>query len=927
MELESQDSLNLRINNTLFIPTQTSTKQGEYSYSFELPATPSNNKALDYANNLSKLNKFHTRYPAQVYADGKLIFDGSLTIQKYNAKEKMYECNLVNIKISNLEEIFGDDVLTDVKWMVDYNGAETINSVNTDSSTKYSFPLVCYGAFAKKYISKDEVAADYTSKYTIDDTNQWWTTSFYPSLNMLEEAKKCFEYKGYKVGGNAFYDPIISEIYCSTNLDAEQNPTYNLGNPKIGSIALDVSFTSTNSASGDSTFVQDLRFPYCPASDAEVVQGVKSELDVNNWNFKEVFLNSLLKHGNVTLDEPSTMYEPESHYIVIPEDGFYKVRLQGSVYLNQGSDFTASQVTRDKRNGSITWEDELIKIPNNIQTSMPIEIQLVKNYDENIELIKGKNNLWLKDGNPNNINKLYPLESNQINYTTCYPHEAVGYRKLTDVTKISDSKIASIVDNAFLIQGDGDVMCYDPVVNPDFICGWTTMGNNKGGGTTAIIKDGYSWSKTYSERHDAMYKQNGYFTYVTGRTFGSASLNETTIQTYQHKNSCKNAPSIYYNKYSNSAEARVSGIVYLKKNDRLELMAVRRGYFDGENMKMYLISANLRLSIEAASPKNINMLRSNGYNWNSMCDFSSQLNLMNFTNKQTKISDWLKNIKEAFNLEYLFNGETVDININKGIKKTITNAIDIDNRVSSDEAESEYISYPKEMSVRYKIDTEEHGFYNSVPSTHINDEDWKDWGDSGFTVIQLNDDSYETSEQNTQTNFSYTWYDNFKHTTDGQSELNITIPVISKEEYMIDNYNYEEAMAKRGFNLPQRFWFRSNMSIGRTVKLQNDYYINQYNNAITPREVYLFDTKNQKNSVNLSYKATETSLVTEFFNIHPMLSSNYVTVDVYLNPEEYQQIKDGAMVKFDSDLYYVSEIQGYDATGNNPTTLKLIKKV
>jgi hypothetical protein len=58
-----------------------------------------------------------------------------------------------------------------------------------------------------------------------------------------------------------------------------------------------------------------------------------------------------------------------------------------------------------------------------------------------------------------------------------------------------------------------------------------------------------------------------------------------------------------------------------------------------------------------------------------------------------------------------------------------------------------------------------------------------------------------------------------------------------------------------------------------------------------------------------------------------MLSSNYVKIDVHLNPDEYNSIKGGALVHFDSDLYYTSEISGYDPSGNNTTTLKLIKKV
>ena len=83
------------------------------------------------------------------------------------------------------------------------------------------------------------------------------------------------------------------------------------------------------------------------------------------------------------------------------------------------------------------------------------------------------------------------------------------------------------------------------------------------------------------------------------------------------------------------------------------------------------------------------------------------------------------------------------------------------------------------------------------------------------------------------------------------------------------------------------------------------------------RDVYL----------NLSYKTTEPSLLSEYFNITPYLSSNYVIIDVYLNPEEYKAIKNGCAVAFDSDVYLPVEINGYDATGQNPTELKLLKKI
>ena len=57
-----------------------------------IPSTPNNDKIFDYANNLSKLNKFRCRFDAEVYGDGTLIFEGTLTLNGF--KDKKYKCNL-----------------------------------------------------------------------------------------------------------------------------------------------------------------------------------------------------------------------------------------------------------------------------------------------------------------------------------------------------------------------------------------------------------------------------------------------------------------------------------------------------------------------------------------------------------------------------------------------------------------------------------------------------------------------------------------------------------------------------------------------------------------------------------------------------------------------------------------------------------------
>ena len=64
-DIYSMEKLNLRINNVVFDPVAITTKTGEYSFSFELPATSKNNKIFNYANNSSKLNKFNTKYSCE----------------------------------------------------------------------------------------------------------------------------------------------------------------------------------------------------------------------------------------------------------------------------------------------------------------------------------------------------------------------------------------------------------------------------------------------------------------------------------------------------------------------------------------------------------------------------------------------------------------------------------------------------------------------------------------------------------------------------------------------------------------------------------------------------------------------------------------------------------------------------------------------
>ena len=986
VELESQKSLNLRFQNVLFDPTKIISSQAEYSFEFEIPSTPKNDKIFDYANNLSKLNKFHVRWDAEVYADGTIIFEGSLTLNSY--KDKKYKVNLVSVKNYTLEEIFGEAVMTDIRqfngehWEIPFDGAgdsgNTINYYNTEAYNyrrdDVCFPLISYGAFQKSPSgttageSDEDALKVYTSRFDLDKYNRWYVESFYPSISMLETMKRAFEFKGYSVGGDAFRNQYLKDVFMSVNLAEGQNPTYNLGNPKFGSVSLSASI----STSGKSCYQQELNFPYFKVFGHTSDNGYLE--NVTEYNMTSVMLYDVLADGNPTVNHPSYMYQPNEHIIVIPASGFYKIQMTASTTLNSSGSLNVMHHIYYPIERKI--EDETISLAVGLRENTPIEIALVRNYDDNYELIKGKNNKNYVNGNPNDETytegRVYP---NVNEWLTCFPHEDaygsttptehnnltlyntqgrrrvdgsvsthVGGRRASTVTRGDDSGTynygnvngrGNTVDgNGFdsnsgrrwtptklgYVYKDGEIMAYDQAVSPAFICGLSSFY----GGVASVMKNGYSWSRSESRENQAFYPEIGY-DFMTRNESGGTDFEETQY----NYNTYINTPISYVNGTNTTLNGYVSCMVYLEKDDILQLMAVHRGLETtaGTNV-YYATTTNVSLDISAASPRSYYDLKTANYTYDSPTEFDVNLNLANFFNKEKKISDWLQNTIDAFNLEVIQNGNNIDINTKK--KYVFSNtAVDIDDRVNTSEAESQMIDYPRSMAVKYKTDIEEWGFEKSVyPQSKLNDKDWYKWGDSGFTEIMLNDDTYVTSTSEKSLQYSYCWYDNFNwiavdsaFTEDTGTTVTLRMPVISKFTYMIDGYNYEESMKHDGYGLAQRFWFRPKPT---DAYLWTRTYPVEIVDVYEPSNTW---TNDGDLRLNLSYKDIEPSILTEFFNINAYLGSNYVQVDVYLSADEYNRIRNGCLVHFDSDLYYPVELSGYDPSGYNPTSLKLMKKV
>lgn len=935
LELENSSSSNIRLNETIFNPTKSQTTQASYSFSFSIPSTPKNNEILGFANVLPHDGKFLARYNCEVYADETLIFKGSLSISEFDHDKQQYKANLISFKVNDLDEIFDDAVLSDIPWYVDFQGASTINAVNADNTSKYYFPFVSYGVFQKKPYLTDEVGNEYTSKFNIDMYNRFWVESFYPSMNVMETIKKALEWKGYSVGGTAFQDRVTSGLFASCNLSSEQIPTYNLGNPRFGKVVIGGQWS--NATSADTSLYQDLDYPY------EKIGFSTADLQ---YNFKGIDVWNMWSTMNMTNFSEQYLFDPGENCVVVPADGWYRIRLIVSAELSgYGTTFTAQQYRTSGAASEYTVENTTIT--RNLSGQTPLEIQLVRNYDENIELIKGKKNVRYMNGNPND--EYYGQDGtrttlNKVEWYTEYPHQklydsenptkgneatakAIGSTSTTDSQGRTGGRVSS--DNTSIGGGtrtrtrrrpgqtehtigymhkDGNnvVMPYDQNVSEAFICGFSSIGD----GTVAVMKNGKSWYKGNAIKNKVLANVTG-LDFVT-RSGTTLSYEDTSMNYNTYPESPSNVCNSTFGTYMSG---QVHLCVYLKKNDVLELMAIQRD-FDGQK---YACTASTYFEMEAVSPIiGEEKLRSTGYNYYTPTAFPYELNLSNFMNNEMRIADWIKQVCDTLNIEIVQDGKNVDFNVRRGVKKDGMAYISIDDRVSDREAVSSRIDYPARLGARWTVNVDEYGYETTVPSEWINETDWADHGDKGYEIVQLDSDPYNTSSDVMDSRFSYCWYVPFNLMQEGTSGTQLTtlnLPVIELSEYMADGYGYDEAMKHDGMSLTQRFWFRQSPT-QYTRQLASWMDENVYLDIPTP----LLD------DVMMSYKYTEKSLLTELFNVYPRLSSNYVTVNVYLTPQEYMLLKAGTKVKFNDDILICCSISGFDPSGLNPTKIQMMKQ-
>ena len=911
--LDTSEDTSIRLNRSLFDPTRIQGKATDYSYSFSLPSTPANNRAFGFANALPVSGKFSKRYSAELYSGEVLVFSGTLLVTGYNDEDGEYDCNFVSIKVNTVEDIFGDSTMYDLEWYEPYDGAPTINSVNADEESSIYYPLVAYGVFEKNPYFADEVANDYTDRLLIDSTTLFYHETFVPSVNYLDTVRRCFEQKGYTLGGDIFQDEALRKMYLSVSLPNEQIPVYNLANPKIGSLDISINWSNegrTSRTLADS-LVQDLDWPY-----RQLLPPSHGGGDAENpiWHWKEIEFYNVFDKNQATVTEniQSYLFDEGEQCIVIPADGAYRIELDVTATLdttwNSGKvkgDLTFWTGSAD--GGTEDYELELVQ---DILENTPLEVQLVRNVvndDGQIELIKGKNNYQYRQ----TTLSAYTAST----FTTCYPHEN-AYQAGFPSKKIESGlgwQLGSYRGTDYSMQlgywpQDGQIMAYDPNVSRNFICGFSTCG----GGTMSVIKNGRSWYKGQPEYEHSFYEQSGY---TWNSTRGSSAT------TYGH-NTYNDAPQSTVSVNGNTLTGHLVCTVWLNKDDLLTLNMVHR-YFDTSDTgtttsptNRYKSRLTARFKMNALTPHDYSRAREDNLGYNSDSQFDYNLRIGNFLSSGETMANFINNFINSFNLDYQQVGNSVILNKGKVNNSEPRDFIDADKSASWIGQSWSKIDFPRTMGVKYSIDTDEWGYWTTVPSDHRNDYNWKDYGFSGYTIVNLDPDG--TSANEVSNSLSYCWYQPFTlveyngETESGRTALNL--PVIGKYESLAEGADYDEAMKDDSLSMKMRAWFRGGSS-GKQVKIQNE---NEYVTLYVPEGNY--------GDTIMDYTTTSGSLLRRYFNVINNVNLDKVEIECYLTPMEYQMLCNGADVKFDNNLYQVCEISGYDPTGQEYTTLTLVRK-
>lgn len=370
-DIGNPEDLGIYLKRVFIKPSELSVKDAQKSYEISLPATSANNEIFNYTNIEEVQGKFKVYDNARLYIDGILILDGKFRISRIT--RDAYIGNLGVPAPKTVKDIFGETMMNQAgKWLIPFEGVQSITDYNTKKDAECIFPLVLY-----KLLPKSAVNNNYSDKDVYDSSVMLDLKDFLPSVNTVQMLKRIFSNMGYTLNGTALNDERIKNLYMSYK------------NPNTYEFDWGVSSMRLSGTWGHCKRITDeLETKY--GIDTDRRQYACNIFDSRNNEPKIVSDTG----GNISIKDTRTT-------IIIPRSGLYKISLHSTV-VRANDNFTPYGRMGVKYG---TFNDA------------PLEIHLVKNLDRALNEIQFNNKFSLDNINQkiNDDSAIFP-QPHKVNF-------------------------------------------------------------------------------------------------------------------------------------------------------------------------------------------------------------------------------------------------------------------------------------------------------------------------------------------------------------------------------------------------------------------------------------------------------------------------------------------------------------------------------
>ncbi|MDR1809633.1 MAG: hypothetical protein LBR34_04420 [Prevotella sp.] len=935
-EVKAPESMGVRLNRILLNPAELNVKDARYSYAVSLPSTPQNDRIFGYANVEEVGNKFSGNYTAILIANGITVFDGLFRLTEITSSS--YKGNLFVPASKTVKEIFGDKKMNEAgngqQWNIYFRDmVSSMNSLNQDVGIPDCiFPFVLYGLLPK--LPENTEDNSYTAKNVWDEYVRLGIENFPPSVNCLKTVRQLFEKNGCAISGNVFEDKRFANLYMSYQNPADYAQEWNWGH--LGKASVSAQWSNRLVQTGADDDFEKFGFVNDDGSWRQYGVNLFACSMLHDLQISDNGANVLYYASSENLKDSGQTADCRHIRLTIPFSGLYKIRLEAVLELQMNTSeypiLPAAATDPDTGTVFISSENSSLNLfgtpkkANNFSNSR-YEIKLLRDFGEGD----------------------FGLDSLQTD-GELYENNLPQNKQASDVFY-------------FPYPSAEAVQMIDPAQNEKLVCGfrWGDFGDTKDGSffnsersarnpleynspatgyafsRIMAAKNGWSWDKKYAQKQknfSAIHNPQGYAKLRKPDADAEMDADETLINGFWvsptdrfgmavkagdagfMENEISNTPNVA-NIPNTKGCGSLSQVVWLEKGEHLTLVAISDAACTGTSGKGWMNQRiQFDLQIEPFK-KTSDWLKAdnegNGVaemNWNAPSDYAEDsIDLFRFLPAEMKADEWLDNFCKTFNLKLTQpSPNSFELNIVQTMQQAVYSVLDISDKASLCNRTNLPLDLPPVFEASFKINRDEQGY----------DASGEDGGGRLETGSQNGTSLSHTS------GFSYNWYaEIFKN---GIPQL---FPVITnKEIWDTEKNDYAEMMKKSYTGYTQRFWYRSGAlfdagalwnNLGDACATEDKQL-----SLLLPILSNTFDSGGEQ--LHLNYKNRSNSLLHSFFSIIAANESHYTEVECYLSPEEYERLDGSTLAQFNSDLYYVASVEGYDPLGKNKTKLKLIRK-